>query len=123
MPLTYTDPTADYSDAVFTALEKEHLRNIIGLDSLTELDTPISELTADQRRATRYDIDLWFNEVGEGTVALSGASDGVDFSTVRDRNDIRRRVAQRLGFSVSPYSSLFRIPVVSEYYNHGCWEE
>lgn len=121
MPATYTDPTADYSDAAFTALEKEHLRNIIGLEALSELDTPISELTADQRRVTRYDIDLWFNEVGEGTVSLSGASDGVDFSTVRDRNDIRRRVAQRLGFSVSA-GSLFRIPVVSEYYGDGCWE-
>lgn len=122
MPATYTDPTADYSDAAFTALEKEHIRKIIGLDTLSELDTPISELTAEQRKVTRYEIDLWFNEVGEGTVALSGASDGVDFSTVRDRNDIRRSMAQRFGFSVS-YGSLFRIPVVSEYYGHGCWEE
>lgn len=122
MPPTYTDPTADYSDAVFTALEKEHIRKIIGLDTLSELDTPISEITAEQRKVTRYEIDLWFNEVGEGTVAVSGASDGVDFSTVRDRNDIRRSMALRFGFSVGS-SSLFRIPIVSEYYGHGCWEE
>lgn len=122
MPATYIDPTADYSDAAFTAQEKEHIRKIIGLDTLSELDTPISEITAEQRKVTRYEIDLWFNEVGEGTVALSGAGDGVDFSTVRDRNDIRRSMAQRFGFSVS-YGSLFRIPVVSEYYGHGCWEE
>lgn len=121
MPATYTDPTADYSDAAFTALEKEHIRKIIGLDSLDELTTPISEITAEQRKVTRYEIDLWFNEVGEGTVAVSGASDGVDFSTVRDRNDIRRSMAQRFGFSVSA-GSLFRIPVVSEYYGDGCWE-
>ena len=120
MPTTYSDPTADYSDAVFTALEKEHIRTIIGLDALSELDTPISELTAEQRKVTRYDIDLWFNEVGEGTVKLSGASDGVDYSTVRDRNEIRRRVAQRFGFSVASSSSLFRIPVVSEYYYDSC---
>lgn len=123
MPATYTDPTADYSDAVFTALEKEHIRKIIGLDALSELDTPISELTAEQRKVTRYEIDLWFNEVGEGTVAVSGASDGVDFSTVRDRNDIRRSMAQRFGFSVGSYSSLFRIPVVSESYYHGCYDD
>ena len=123
MPATYTDPTADYSDASFTALEKEHIRNIIGLDTLDELTTPISELTAEQRKTTRYDIDLWFNEVGEGTVALSGASDGVDYSTTRDRNDIRRRMALRFGFSIGSSSSLFRIPVISEYYGHGCWEE
>lgn len=123
MPATYTDPTTDYSDAAFTALEKEHIRKIIGLDSLDELTTPISEITAEQRKVTRYEIDLWFNEVGEGTVSLSGASDGVDFSTVRDRNDIRRSMAQRFGFSAGSYSSLFRIPVVSERYGHGCWEE
>jgi hypothetical protein len=122
MPATYTDPTADYSDAVFTALEKEHIRNIIGLTTLTELDTPISELTADQRKVTRYDIDLWFNEVGEGTVKVEGASDGVDFSTPRDRNAISQRMALRFGFSVAS-SSLFRIPVVSESYYHGCWED
>lgn len=123
MPATYTDPTSDYSDAVFTSLEKEHIRNIIGLDALSELDTPISELTAEQRKVTRYDIDLWFNEVGEGTVSLSGASDGVDYSTTRDRNEIRRRVAQRFGFSVVSVGGLFRIPVVSESYYHSCWDE
>lgn len=120
MPATYTDPTVDYSDAVLTALEKEHIRNIIGLDSLTELDTAISELTAEQRKVTRYDIDLWFNEVGEGTVKLSGGSDGVDFSTPRDRNDIRKRLAQRFGFSVGS-SSLYRIPVVGEYGDECGW--
>lgn len=119
MPLTYTDPTADYSDASFTALEKEHIRNIIGLEALSELDIPISELTAEQRKVTRYDIDLWFNEVGEGTVKLSGSSDGVDYSTTRDRADIRRRVAQRFGFAVSS-SSLYRIPITSEYADD-CW--
>lgn len=119
MPATYTDPTADYSDAVFTALEKEHIRNIIGLDSLTELTTPISELTAEQRKVTRYDIDLWFNEVGEGTIALYGGSRGIDHSTTRDRNEIRRRVAKRFGFSVSS-SSLFRIPITSEHADD-CW--
>lgn len=120
MPLTYTDPVATYSDANLTALEIEHVRNIIGLDSLTELTTPVSELTADQRRATRYDIDLWFNEVGEGTVKLEGASDGVNFSTTRDRNDIRRRVALRLGFSVSS-SSLYRIPITGDYGDECGW--
>lgn len=120
MPATYTDPTADYSSDAFTALEKEHIRNIIGLSTLTELDTPISELTAEQRKVTRYDIDLWFNEVGEGTVKVQGASDGVDFSTPRDRNDIRQRVAQRFGFSVAS-SSLFRIPVIGGY--SSCYED
>ena len=119
MPTAYTDPTINYSDAVFTALEKEHIRKIIGLDSLSELDTPISELTTDQRKVTRYEIDLWFNEVGEGTVKLSGASDGVDYSQPRDRNDIRRSMAQRFGFSVS-FSSFYRIPVVSEHYYDSC---
>lgn len=123
MPVTYTDPTSDYSDAAFTSLEKEHIRNIIGLDSLTELTTPISELTAEQRKVTRYDIDLWFNEVGEGTIALHGGSRGIDHSTTRDRNDIRRRVAQRFGFSVASVGGLFRIPIVSESYYHGCWDE
>lgn len=120
MPATYTDPTSDYSDAVFTALEKEHIRNIIGLTTLSELDIPISELTADQRKVTRYDIDQWFNEVGEGTVKVQGASDGVDFSTPRDRNAIRRRVAQRFGFEVSS-SSLYRIPIVADYGDECGW--
>lgn len=120
MPLTYTDPVSTYSDAVLTALEKEHVRNIIGLEALSELDTPVSELTAEQRKATRYDIDLWFNEVGEGTVKLEGASDGVDFSTVRDRNAIRRRVALRFGFPVSS-GGLYRIPITSGY-GLDCWD-
>lgn len=120
MPLTYTDPTADYSDAVFTALEKEHIRNIIGLSTLSELDTPISELTADQRKVTRYDIDQWFNEVGEGTVKLSGGSRGIDYSTPRDRSAIRQRVAQRFGFSVN-LSSIYRIPVIGEFGDECGW--
>ena len=120
MPLTYTDPISTYSDAVLTALEKEHVRNIIGLEALSELDTPISELTADQRRATRYDIDQWFNEVGEGTVRLEGASDGVNFSVVRDRNAIRRRVALRLGFPINT-SGIYRIPITSGYSDSCDW--
>lgn len=120
MPASYTDPVKSYSDAALTALEKEHVRNIIGLESLTELDLPVSELTAEQRKATRYDIDLWFNDVGEGTLKLQGGSDGIDLSTVRDRNDIRQRVARRFGFSVPSAGGLFRIPVTSGYY--GCAE-
>jgi len=120
MPPTYTDPVSTYSDAVFTALEKERIRDILQLDALSTLDTPISELTADQRKATRYDIDLWINDVGEGTVAVRGASDGVDFSTTRDRNAIRNRMALRLGFSVPSTGGLFRIPVVSGY---GCYDD
>ncbi len=122
MPSTYTDPVADYSPDAFTALEKEHVRNIIGLEALSELDTPISELTAEQRKATRYDIDLWFNEVGEGTVKLSGGNDGVDYSTPRDRNEIRARMALRFGFSIASTGGLYRIPVVSGYgYCHDDW--
>lgn len=120
MPLSYVDPVATYSSATLTALEVEHVRNIIGLDSLTELTTPVSELTAEQRQATRYDIDQWFNEVGEGTVKLEGASDGVNFSTVRDRNEIRRRMARRFGFSL-PSSSLYCIPVTGEYGDECGW--
>jgi hypothetical protein len=115
MPLTYADPVSTYSDAAFTALEKERVREILGLEALTSLDTPISELTADQRKATRYDIDRWINSIGEGTVAVKGASDGVDFSKDRDRNAIRRRVARRFGFSVPDTGGLFRIPVIGDY--------
>lgn len=120
MPLTYEDPITGYSDATFTALEVERIRDILALDALPTLETPISELTADQRKATRYDIDLWINDVGEGTVAVRGASDGVDFSTTRDRNDIRRRVALRLGFDPPVSGGLFRIPVTSGY---GCYDD
>ncbi len=122
MPATYTDPVKSYSDAELTALETEHVRNIIGLEALSELDTPISELTAEQRKATRYDIDQWFNEVGEGTLNLKGGRDGIDLSTVRDRNDIRRRVAQRFGFNVPSTGGLFRIPVIGDYGGNGCFE-
>jgi hypothetical protein len=115
MPLTYTDPVSTYSDAVFTALEKERIREILGLEALTSLDTPISELTADQRKATRYDIDRWINSVGEGTVAVKGASDGVDFSKVRDRSQIQRRMALRFGFPAPSSFGLFRVPVLGDY--------
>lgn len=120
MPLTYTDPIAGYSDAAFTALEKERIRDILALDALSTLDAPLSEATAEQRKATRYDIDLWINDVGEGTVAVKGASDGVDFSTTRDRNDIRRRVALRFGFDPPMSGGLFSIPIVSAY---GCHDD
>jgi hypothetical protein len=115
MPLTYTDPVSTYSDAAFTALEKERIREILGLEALSTLDTPISELTADQRKATRYDIDQWINEIGEGTVSVHGASNGTDFSTTRDRNAIRQRVARRFGFSVPATGGLFRIPVIGDH--------
>ena len=121
MPLGDPDPIADYSDAVFTNLELERIRDIVNADAISVITNVVDELTADQRRATRYDIDLYINEVGEGTVAVKGGSRGTDFSTVRDRNDIRRRVALRLGLAVpiAP-GGLFRIPVVADY---GCWEE
>ena len=120
MSTPYTDPTINYSSDAFTALEKEHIRNIIGLTTLSELDIPFSEATAEQRKVTRYDIDQWFNEVGEGTVKVQGASDGVDFSTPRDRAAIRRRMAQRFGFSVSS-SILYRIPIVADYGDECGW--
>lgn len=114
MPLTYDDPISTYSDAAFTALELERIRDIVLADSVEMIEGVVDEITADQRKATRYDIDQWINRVGEGTVGVRGGGDGVDYSKVRDRNDIRRRVALRFGLDVPISSGLFRIPVVSE---------
>jgi hypothetical protein len=72
MPLTYADPVSTYSDAAFTALEKERVREILGLEALTSLDASISELTADQRKATRYDIDQWIN--GQDRYSTTGGT-------------------------------------------------
>lgn len=121
MPLTYNDPVSTYSDAVFTNLELERIREIVGAEAVSTVSNVVGELSADQRRATRYDIDLYINEIGEGTVAVQGASDGTDYSQTRDRNEIRRRVAMRLGLAVpvSP-GGLFRIPIVAGY---DCYED
>jgi hypothetical protein len=116
----YDDPIKAYPDAVFTALELERIRDIVGADSITTIQSLAIELTAEQRRATRYDIAVWVNEIGEGTISIKGGSDGIDYSTSRDRNEIRIRVAQRFGFDVPSTGGLFRIPVMAGY---ECYED
>jgi len=120
VPLGDDDPILDYSDAAFTDVELERIRDIVAADAISTITSVVDELTPAQRRATRYDIDLWINEVGEGTLAVKGGADGIDLSTVRDRNDIRRRVALRFGLSVPVTTGLFQIPIVSGY---GCYDE
>jgi len=115
VPLGDDDPILDYSDAVFTDVELERIRDIVVVDAISTITNVADELTPAQRRATRYDIDLYINEVGEGTLAVKGGADGIDLNTVRDRNDIRRRVALRFGLPIPVTGGLFQIPVVSGY--------
>jgi hypothetical protein len=122
MPLGDDDPAVNYSGATLTPLELERVREIVLEDSVSTIETIASELSSDQRRATRYDIDLWLNKIGEGTLSLHDGSDGVDISKSRDRNAIRRRVALRLGLEMPSLSGgIFQIPVVTGYSN--CYED
>jgi hypothetical protein len=109
------DPINDYSSAVFTALELERVREIVAADSIATIQSVATELTAEQRRATRYDINLWYRKVGEGTISIHGGTDGIDYSRERDRNAIRQRVALRFGLDVPNTVGLFRLPVAGEF--------
>ena len=119
MPLGDDDPVIanDYSGAVFTPLELERIREIVLAESVSTIETIGNEFSSAQRQATRYDIDLWFNDVGEGTLSVRGE---IDYSQSRDRNDIRRRVALRFGLAVPSTGGIFHIPVAAGY---GCYDD
>ena len=117
MPLGDDDPAVVYSGAVFTPLELERIRDIVLADSVLTIETIADELTDAQRQATRYDIDLWFNDIGEGTLSVRGE---IDYSQSRDRSGIRRRVALRFGLDIPFTGGIFRIPVTTGY---GCYDE
>ena len=119
MPLGDPDPITAYMGGEFTELELERIRQIVRADTISTVESYAETLTAEQRRATRYDIDLYINDIGEGVIAVSGGRDGVDYSDARERTEIRNRIALRLGLPV-PIGGLFTIPVTA---NYGCWEE
>jgi hypothetical protein len=106
MPLVgFTDPAAIFDDAPLSAPEIDRVREIVRLEygnyEYTDLSIVAYRcglLTASQNQATRYDLDQFFNQVGEGTMRMSGGSDGINLDTQRDRIPIRDRVRRRLNF-------------------------
>jgi hypothetical protein len=115
--MPYSDPISSYSNAVLTALEIERVREIVGFEALSTVTSLVADLTAEQRQATRFDIDQWINRVGEGTDRVQGGSTGADVSRERDRAAIRARLARRLGLEVGTVATtgLFRIGVGGSY--------
>jgi hypothetical protein len=111
--MPYADPISSYSSAALTALEIERVREIVGFEALSTVTSLVADLTAEQRQATRFDIDQWINRVGEGTDRVQGGSSGANVSRERDRTAIRARLAGRLGLEVGAVvtTGLFRIGV------------
>src|SRR2546421_6755204 len=109
MPTPFVDPAAGYDDSVLSAAEIDRVREIIRdvsgygfvfdkpYNTLANTIYLCGLLTASQNKAMRYDLDQFFNQVGEGTFAMKGGTDGVDINTPRDRKAIRNRVRERLG--------------------------
>lgn len=104
MPLVqFTDPAAAFDTVALTSNEIDRVREVVQSESLSTVALACASLTTDQNRATRYDLDQFFNQVGEGTFLIAGGADGVDLNTERDRVVIRNRVRARLGLAI--YSS------------------
>jgi hypothetical protein len=97
----FTDPAAAFDDAPLSPSEIDRVREAVRSASLPTITAACIALTADQNRKTRYDLDQFFNEVGEGTVEMDGGQSGVKFSQPRDRIAIRIRLLERLGLSAS----------------------
>lgn len=79
-----------------TNLEVERVREICGLKSFVQTSDLCTPLIDVQRQATRSDIKA-FDKVKDGAVGLDGGRDGVKFSQLDNKEEIRRRLRLRLG--------------------------
>lgn len=77
-------------------LELERVREICGLKSFGQTSTLCAPLIDVQLQATRADIAA-FDKVKDGATALEGGRDGVQFSQLTNKEEIRRRLRVRLG--------------------------
>ena len=98
--------TIDIQDTgALTALEVERVREICGLKTYTEAESLTGVLNQVQRQATRADIAT-FDAIRDGTVALDGGRDGVNYSQQRDKEEVRQRLRLRLGLdAINPQLS------------------
>lgn len=115
----FIDPAAAFDTTALSASEIDRVREIVQTEALSTVTTLCGNLSASQLQHTRYDLDQFFNQVGEGTVRMKGGSDGVDFDATRDRNVIRNRVRARLNLPGFSSSGLFRINVAGAQANYG----
>lgn len=93
-----TDDILNYDGAVFTALEIEQVRAIAGLKQYSQAQGLLTPLIAEQRQVVRALIGAW-DATGDGTVALKGGKDGLDYSQSRDKEEIRMQLRLMLGLS------------------------
>lgn len=91
---------AEQLTSAFTDLEKERIREILSDGRIyftaSSVNILIGDLTGVQIQATRQDIADW-DALGQGTEAVRGGKDGIDYSAPRDRSVVRNRLARRLG--------------------------
>lgn len=111
MAIQFTDPADAFAATALSPGEIDRVREIVQTEALSTITTLCGNLSSSQLQHMRYDLDQYFNQVGEGTVAMKGGTDGVDFSQSRDRNDIRSRLRGRLNLPGSQSGGLFRINV------------
>lgn len=111
----FDDPASAFQKDALTDGEIDRVREIVQTEALSTITTLCGDLSNVQNQAMRYDLDQFFNKVGEGTVRMEKGRDGIDFSQQRNRTEIRQRVRARLnlpgGFSSG---GLFQINVTGQ---------
>lgn len=89
----------------FTDGEVEYVREIVRLsnapDSVAILVARLDTLNAAQVIATQRDIDQW-TRIEYGTEKSKGGIKGTDYDTERNRQYIRNKVRERLGYPPLP---------------------
>jgi len=91
-----TDDILNQDTAALTELETEQVRAICGLKTYTEASTLTTSLLSSQYQTIRALIAAW-DSIGDGTVALNGGNEGVDYSQSRDKEEIRVQMRLLLG--------------------------
>jgi len=76
--------------------QTEVVREILDEESLSEVESLLDDLTAEQEAATVTDVARW-ELIRDKHLKVSGGRDGVDLDYEREREAIRRRVSSRLG--------------------------
>lgn len=62
-----------------------------------DASTPLAETDQIMLKLTRFDLDVFINEYGYGTVAAKGGREGDDYDKVRDKEEVRQTLRLRLG--------------------------
>jgi hypothetical protein len=99
-----------------TTAQVESVREMVGGETFTTIQTLCGDLNSAQETAMIADITLWESKKNKVALRMKGGRDGIDLENERLLKAVQRRVRLRLNLPISSGGGISRIAVEA----YGC---